>query len=90
MFNHHGKHMYITHLCTYMKQMFKVIKENHAMNDILRVSRCFFHIQCVDNIIKGIYDLLDDSTIEEYEMYRESVKVSIIKNIDGWIDGSFI
>lgn len=72
-----------------MKHLYNLLKRKHEQKNIQDMTKCFFHIQYADNIIRMIHSILDKETIEEYEIYRDSVKKIVIKDIDYWIEGSF-
>ena len=87
--NVHAKHMHVVRLSKYVKSMYSLLKRKYEQKKIEEMSRCYIHIQHVDRLIRTIYEILDKETIEEYEIYRDSVKKTIIKDIDSWIDSSF-
>lgn len=87
--NPHAKHMHMMKLCKYMKNVYLFLKRKHEQKNIDEMSKCYFRIQYADKVIKKIYDILDEDVIQEYEIYRDSVKQSIIKDIDFWIESTF-
>ena len=87
--NVHAKHMHVVKLSTFMKKAYMYLKRKYKQQNIEEMSRCYIHIQYVDKLIRTIYEILDKETIEEYEIYRDSVNQTIIKDIDSWIDSSF-
>lgn len=87
--NVHAKHKHITALSKYIKNTYRFLKRKYKQKNIEEMSKCYIHIQYIDRLIKTIYGILDKETIEEYEIYRDSVKHTIIKDIDSWIDSSF-
>ena len=75
--NHHAKHMFLNDLCTYMKRAYQFLKRKYEQKNIDELDKCYFHIQYFDNIIKRIYSILDDDVIQEYELYKDSVRRTI-------------
>jgi hypothetical protein len=69
--------------------MYRDLKRKYEQKNVEEMSICYIHIQYIDRLIRSIYEILDKETVEEYEIYRDSVKKTIIKNIDAWIDSSF-
>lgn len=87
--NVHAKHAHIVRLSKHIKNTYRTLKRKYEQKNIEEMSRCYIHIQHIDRLIRTIYEILDKETIEEYEIYRDSVKQTIIKDIDAWIDSSF-
>ena len=89
--NVHAKHMHVVRLCNFIKSTYSFLKRKYEQKNIDEMSKCYIHIQYVDSIIKTLYErnILEQSTIQEYEIYRESVKKTITRDIDAWIDSSF-
>jgi hypothetical protein len=76
-------------LCRYITSMYRRLKRSHEQKQIYEISKYYSQIQYADTVIQTISDILDKETIEYYEIYRDSVKQTILRDIDSWIDGSF-
>lgn len=87
--NPHAKHIHVSALCKCVKSTYICLKRAREQRNIEEILKCYIHIQYADRLIKEIYDILDNETIEEYEIYRDSVKQTIVNGIDYWIDSSF-
>ncbi len=76
--NHHAKHAHIVRLSKYIRNIYSLLKQNYKQKNVEEMSVYYNHIQYIDRLLRVIYDILDKETIEEYEIYRDSVKQTVM------------